>query len=139
MKGMASVSIDTPNGAAATHVRGTLNLVQTGPTKIQNNVRIVFDDDPISAEQFKTKSLPQILLDYNDRAQRTVYEYTPLVQSLGDTHTTKIEMDIDIPKTQIEYVPGVLETFKHAWNQYIYLSIPIFWLASVISGFIFRN
>jgi hypothetical protein len=71
--------------------------------------------------------------------ERLDYDYNVVVQPLGAPGKTSIQLDIGVPINQeLRYIPGVLETLKFAWIQYLSLLIPsllIFWMAI---GFILR-
>ena len=48
-------------------------------------------------------------------------------------------MNIAIPRAQeVIYMPGVLETIKFAWIQYIMVLIPVLMVFNMILGFLFR-
>ena len=51
-----------------------------------------------------------------------------------------MELDIRVPSLQqIVYVPGVLESLKIAWIQYLALLIPCLWVIyKLILGFAFK-
>ena len=64
MKSLAHVNIDTPFGAANTQVIGRLVLVQDDAMSINNGVRIVYDEDPISAKAFSENSITKTMQKY---------------------------------------------------------------------------
>ena len=49
-------------------------------------------------------------------AERIEYDYNTIIQPLGSSHTTTVNMKIHNPTSQmIKYIPGVMETAKFAW------------------------
>lgn len=62
------------------------------------------------------------------------------MQPYANPYKTQIVMEIDIPTSQeVKYIPGVLQTLKFAWVQYLSLLIPsmlVFW---GVTGFVFRH
>jgi hypothetical protein len=62
-----------------------------------------------------------------------------MVQPYGSVDKLSIDLSIKIPSTQrIRYVPGILETLKHAWIQYIALLLPAIWFYRQLLGFLFK-
>lgn len=62
-----------------------------------------------------------------------------MIQPLGASRTAKVSMDVVVPINQrVLYIPGVLETLKFAWVQYLALLIPSLLIFYGVSGFIFR-
>ena len=50
-----------------------------------------------------------------------------------------IDLAIRVPPTQrVRYIPGVLETLKHAWIQYLAIFLPALWFYKVVIGFLFK-
>ena len=48
------------------------------------------------------------------------------MQPLGSSFSTTIEMNVDVPLSQeVRYRPGVLETLKFAWAQYVMVLVPV--------------
>lgn len=48
-------------------------------------------------------------------------------------------MEIEVPRTQeVRYRPGVMETLKFAWIQYIFVLIPVYLLVDMGVGFLFK-
>ena len=39
----------------------------------------------------------------------------------------------------MKYIPGVLQTLKFAWVQYLSVVIPSLWVFSMVCGFVFRH
>ena len=49
-------------------------------------------------------------------------------------------MDIHVPiQQEIQYIPGVLETLKNAWTQYLALLVPIAIIYAAFVGFLLRH
>ena len=49
-------------------------------------------------------------------------------------------MDVYVPiQQEIKYIPGVLETLKNAWTQYLALLIPLVILFWAFIGFLLKN
>jgi len=62
------------------------------------------------------------------------------VQPYASPHKTSIVIDVKIPAhQQITYIPGVLQTLKFAWLQYLSLAIPAILIFYSLTGFIFRH
>lgn len=84
--------------------------------------------------------IPGIREAYEERLEKTIFDYQWLIQPLGAKNKPAIYIDVHVPIAQkLRYIPGVLEVLKMAWTQYLALLIPalvIFW---TISGFLFRN
>lgn len=63
-----------------------------------------------------------------------------MVQQKASQHKTSIVIDCDIPRQQeVKYIPGVLQTLKFAWIQYLSLALVSFWIFYSAVGFIFRH
>lgn len=63
-----------------------------------------------------------------------------MVQPKANQYKTSIVIDCDIPnQQQVKYIPGVLQTLKFAWIQYLSLALVSFWIFYGIAGFIFRH
>ena len=49
-------------------------------------------------------------------------------------------IDVNIPiQQEVQYIPGVLETLKNAWTQYLALLIPLLLVFWAFVGFLLRN
>ena len=71
-----------------------------------------------------------VSLTYSDwLIERTVYDYQEIVQPLGHMYKTSIDVNITIPFNQeVKYMPGVLESIKYAWIQYLSIFLPVIYL-----------
>jgi len=140
MSGLMHIDIDTPNGVSKTFVDGYLRLQMDKPVLIDSKKRIKYKQDPIATVQYHKHSLPEILQNYNDRIERTKFDYKYIVQPVGSRHKTYLSIDVRIPQNEkIDYIPGVLESLKGMWVQYIALLIPSLYVFNKIMGFLFRN
>ena len=154
MSGLMHIDIDTPNGVSKTFVDGYLRLQMDKPVLIDSKKRIKYKQDPIATVQYHKHSLPEILQNYNDRigkqknpflfifsvTERTKFDYKYIVQPVGSRHKTYLSIDVRIPQNEkIDYIPGVLESLKGMWVQYIALLIPSLYVFNKIMGFLFRN
>lgn len=80
-----------------------------------------------------------ILEFYNARKEKTIYDASTIVQPLGSSTSTTIEVTVRIPPSQlVTYIPGTLETLKFAWTQYQSFLIPAFFIYWGILGFLFK-
>lgn len=68
MKTLMHVDVDTPNGASNTQIYGDLQFMQEGPVKVDSLARVIYNYDPISAIEFMSRSLPEIIQAYNERS-----------------------------------------------------------------------
>lgn len=63
-----------------------------------------------------------------------------IIHPFANPHKTQIFIDAEIPiQQEVKYIPGILQTLKFAWIQY--LSIAVFFVAifTGVVGFIFRH
>ena len=68
------------------------------------------------------------------------FDYQYLIQPLGSKFRTEIMVDLHVPiQQEIQYIPGVLETLKNAWTQYLALLIPIIMVFWAFVGFLLRH
>jgi len=52
---------------------------------------------------------------------------------------SSITLYITVPKSQqVKYIPGVLQTLKYAWVQYIAIFIPLLYVYWAFIGFMFK-
>jgi transmembrane protein 231 len=62
-----------------------------------------------------------------------------LVKPYGNPDKLVFDLSLKIPRTQrIRYIPGILETLKYAWIQYLAIFIPTLLLFKELVGFLFR-
>ena len=62
------------------------------------------------------------------------------MQPLGSQYKTEMIIDVNIPiQQEVQYIPGVLETLKNAWTQYLALLIPLLMVFWAFVGFLLRN
>ena len=62
------------------------------------------------------------------------------MQPFADPHKTKLKIAAEIPiEQQVKYIPGVLQTLKFAWIQYLSLLIPVLFAFNLAAEFIFRH
>jgi hypothetical protein len=72
-------------------------------------------------------------------AEKIEYDYNTIVEPLGSAYTTTINLKIHNPTNQmVKYIPGVMETLKFAWVQYVMFLIPCLYLAYLSVGFLFQ-
>ena len=71
--------------------------------------------------------------------ERLNFDYKYLIQPLGTANSSTIKISAEVPIGQrVVYIPGVLETLKFAWVQYLALLIPCLWVFYIVNGFVFR-
>jgi len=59
---------------------------------------------------------------------------------LGSQYKTQIIIDVNIPiQQEIQYIPGVLETLKNAWVQYLALLVPLLLVFWAFVGFLLHH
>lgn len=59
---------------------------------------------------------------------------------MGSTYTTTLDIKVHVPLSQeIKYRPGVMETLKFAWVQYIMLLIPSLFITWKFLTFLFES
>lgn len=154
MSGLMHIDIDTPNGASKTFVDGFLRLVFDKPVLIDSKTRNKYKQDPLATVQYEKNSLPEIFTNYNDRTgkctlslfilsvvvERTKFDYKYIVQPVGSRHKTFLSIDVRVPlQEKVDYIPGVLESMKGMWVQYIALLLPTIYVFNKIMGFLFRH
>lgn len=72
--------------------------------------------------------------------ERLKFDYQWLVQPLGSQYKTQVVIDAYIPiQQEIKYIPGVLESLKNAWTQYLALLIPLVVLFWAFVGFLLKH
>lgn len=72
--------------------------------------------------------------------EKLTYDYQHIVQPFASPHKTSIMIEVEIPTSQeVKYIPGVLQTLKFAWIQYLALVIPSMWVFHRVCGFMFRH
>ena len=72
--------------------------------------------------------------------EKLKFDYQWLIQPLGSQYKTEILVDVHVPVQQeIQYIPGVLETLKNAWTQYLALLVPLLVVFWAFVGFLLRN
>ena len=58
---------------------------------------------------------------------------------MGSRFSTTLDIMINIPKSQeILYKPGVMETLKFAWVQYVFILVPILMLTFMGLSYLFK-
>lgn len=140
MVGMLDLVADTPNGASKVIADGTLVLKQKEPMLIDSQVRKVFNVDPLSQAAFNKQSIGELRQDYHDRKEKLHYDHAAFVQPMGSSYTTTLELKIHVPLSQeIKYRPGVMETLKFAWVEYVMLLIPSLWITWQFLSFLFES
>ena len=66
------------------------------------------------------------LLSFNLCLEKIELEENHIVQPQGSRFSTTLKLKINIPLAQeIKYGPGLMETLKFAWMQYIMIFIPV--------------
>jgi hypothetical protein len=66
-------------------------------------------------------------------------EENHIVQPLGSSFSSTMKLNIDIPLSQeIKYGPGLMETIKFAWMQYIMIFFPLLLLTYAGIEFLFK-
>ena len=72
-------------------------------------------------------------------AETLNYMGNTLVQPLGSSFSTTVELKLEVPTSQeVHYRPGVMETMKFAWVQYVYILIPVLVVVNLVLGFLFK-
>ena len=148
MKGLVHFSIDTPLGASFIKSNGQIELKQRKPILIDSKTRELYFEDPLDgvSSQFSNE---QILDKYNDRLGKCLFKLTSvetlqyvgntLVQPLGSSFSSNIEIKMNVPTSQpVMYRPGIMETVKFLWVQYVYILIPVVVLLNVVLGLLFK-
>lgn len=148
MTSLFDISIDTPTGASSIQTNGELQLVQAVPTHIDSVKRTLYQTSPFAI--YDQYSLPDILEFYFDRQGNTSYpnitiertifhQKSLLVQPYGPVNKLTLDISIKIPATQrIRYTPGILETLKYAWIQYLAIFLPALFVFKEFIGFLFK-
>ena len=140
MIGMLDLVADTPNGVSRIIADGSLVLQQKDPVLIDSQVRKIYNSDPLSQKTFNKNSIGQIRQDYHDRKEKLDFDHTQFIQPMGSSYTTTIEVTIHVPLSQeIKYRPGVMETLKFAWVQYIMVLIPSLLITWKFMSFLFES
>jgi len=58
---------------------------------------------------------------------------------MGSRFSTTLDIMINIPKSQeILYKPGVMETLKFAWVQYVFILVPVLMLTFIGLSYLFK-
>jgi hypothetical protein len=58
---------------------------------------------------------------------------------MGSRFSTTLDIMINIPKSQeILYKPGVMETLKFAWVQYVFILVPVLMLTFMGLSYLFK-
>lgn len=150
MIGLFHLNMDTPSGAARIKSTGQLDLIQDSPSSVDSLKRTNFKVNPF--DDYTLYSLQEVIEFYSSRKgkpknnshsnfiERTTYTETNLlVQPYGNVEKVVLDISVKIPRTQrVRYVPGILETLKHAWIQYLALLLPAIWIFQEFVGFLFR-
>lgn len=87
--------------------------------------------------------------DYNGRSGKSLaanpltekvdFRFQHLIQPIGNPNKTVLQVFAHVPKSQeVRYVPGILETLKFAWVQYLALLVPSLMFFRWVTGFLFR-
>ena len=70
--------------------------------------------------------------------ERTEYKAETIVQPLGSSFSTTLDLTIKVPISQeIMYRPGMMETIKFAWVQYVMVLIPCLGICNYYFSFLF--
>lgn len=138
--GMLDLTIDTPNGASNIIADGSIVLTQSKPVLIDRKVRTLFNFDPLLAADYAQHSIEKIRKDYHARSERVNFVGSTFVQPLGSSYSTSIDLKLTVPRSQeIVYRPGVMETLKFAWMQYLMLLIPCLIVAWTFLSYLFKS
>jgi len=136
---MLDLQIDTPEGAARILSDGQIVLLQQKSALIDSITRTLYNKDPLADLNFEQYSIYDIVDKYNARNEKVYYEARTIVQPLGSSFSTTIEMNVDVPLSQeVRYRPGVLETLKFAWAQYVMVLVPVLWATNAALSFLFK-
>lgn len=82
----------------------------------------------------------EIIEGYQWRKERLGYDYSALVQPYASPYKTSLDFTINVPKSQqVAYIPGILQTLKFAWLQYVSLLIPSLLIFFWVVGFLLRH
>ncbi|CDW72528.1 UNKNOWN [Stylonychia lemnae] len=133
--------IQSPFGANRIEALGTIELIQRNTFALGSLKRVINYDSDDLYTQLQDKSILEFL-DYVNQ-QNTTLEYR--IENIhtipGTGNIVEIDLDMRIPSLQqLVYVPGVLESLKIAWIQYLALLIPCIWVIyQLILGFAFKN
>jgi hypothetical protein len=137
--GMMHLSVDTPLGASRIVSDGSLELRQNKPVLIDSLTRNIYDIDPLTDVNYEQFSIEEILENYNHRSERLEYNAQSIVQPMGSRFSTTLDININIPTSQeIVYRPGVMETLKFAWVQYVFILVPCLAVTFVCLSLLFK-
>ena len=99
----------------------------------------MYDKDPLLDSNFEQFDIDAFLDKYRGRNEVTEFDAITLVQPMGSAFSTTIDMSITVPKSQeVRYRPGVVETLKFGWVQYIMVLLPVLWIVNACLNFLFK-
>ena len=138
--GMLDLNINTPSGASKVISEGDLELIQSKPILIDSKSRTVYNKDPLTDANNHQHSLEEIRENYHLRSERLDFKSNDFVMPLGNRFSTTLDITVNIPVSQqIKYRPGVMETIKFGWVQYIFIMIPSVLIAFSFIGYMFES
>lgn len=127
MKSLAFFQIESPNGLGRVNAYGSLKLKQLHPIDNSYSEKTVYNVNAL--EKVLNASLINTYTNYTQRQETTEFEGNILVEPFGDSTDVNINIEMLIPKQQeIMYKPGVLESLKSAWIQYIFVLIAFYFV-----------
>lgn len=140
MTSLAIIDIDLPTGASEVYVDGSLNLKQRKTLKTSRVVRKVYNETLFNFDRPVDGFWNRILRRYLDRNETTQFEYDYNTKAPTDKNGVKIGINLRIPIYQeVIYHPMFLQNLKFAWIQYLSLAIPIWYIVSSFSHYIFSQ
>eukprot|EP01083_Nonionella_stella_P134685 409737_1 len=120
---------------------GDLNFKQTHPIHVTGQ-RTVYNTpivDTAHLTSVKDVLFPTILGNYQKRNETLHYEYPYSVWTPGQDEVLTINMEVNIRKQRITYVPAFAETVKFAWMQYLAMLFVVWYFLTAALRFIFEN
>jgi hypothetical protein len=137
---LAIVDLDLPNGASSVFIDGVLKLRQRKPLKSSKIVRKVYNESLFSLDRPVDGFWTQMLRRYLDRNETTFYDYQSFSYAPGDGLSTRINLNLRVPVFQeVAYQPLFLQNLKFAWIQYLSLVIPIWFIVTSFSHYVFSE
>ena len=140
MTALAIIDIDLPSGASEVYVDGSLNLKQRKTLKTSRVVRKVYNESLFSFDRPVDGFWNRVLRRYLDRNETAEFEYEYTTKAPADKDGVKVGINLRIPVYQeVIYHPMFLQNLKFAWIQYLSLAIPIWYIVSSFSHYIFSQ
>lgn len=125
-KTLAVVDVSSSSGIARIDAFGTLELKQLTPLYTTSYKKTDYNENPLLG--INNRTLTELLSSYYSWNESTKFEHQKLVYGIGNPETLEIDIEIVVPWYQeVQYQTGSLESLKHAWIQYVFILIPIWY------------